>query len=83
MIRQRLGHVRHDTTGGDVYLHCLPLPSVILPRDRSERTYLTSCPRMLLEEVTAQQLLSRGFIVVRLCGSFGRFQNDYITFPTE
>lgn len=26
MIRQRLGHsVRHDTTGGDVYLRCLPL----------------------------------------------------------
>lgn len=25
MIRQRLGHVRHDTTGGDVYLRRLPL----------------------------------------------------------
>lgn len=45
--------------------------------------YLMSCPRMLLEEITAQQLLSRGFIVARLCGSFGHFQNDYITFPAE
>lgn len=45
--------------------------------------YLMSCPRMLLEEVTAQQLLSHDFIVARLCGSFSRFQNDYITFLTE
>lgn len=36
MIRQRLGHaVRHDTTGGDVYLRCLSL--FHFPRDPSER----------------------------------------------
>lgn len=48
MIRQRLGHVRHDTTGGDVYLRCLPLsfPAIVL------KGYLTSCPRMFLGEVT-------------------------------
>lgn len=57
-------------------------PSFIL-RAIVLKGYLTSCPRMLLEEVTAQQFLSRGFIVVRLCGSFGHFQNDYITFPAE
>lgn len=83
MIRQRLGHVRHDTTGGDVYLHCPPLPPSFILRAIVLKGYLTSCPRMLLEEVTAQQLLSCGFIVASLCDSFGRFQNDCITFPTE
>lgn len=79
MIRQRLGHVRHDTTGGDVYLCCLPLsfPAIVL------KGYLTSCPRMFLGEVTPRRLLSRGTIVLRLCSSFGYFQNDYITFPDE
>lgn len=62
MIRQRLGHVRHDTTGGDVYLRCLPRS--FFARDPSERIYLTSCPRILLEGITAQRHLSHDDFIV-------------------
>ena len=80
MIRQRLGHVRHDTTGGDVYLYCLPLSFPARSFWKDTWCLVLGCSS---KKITAQQLLSCGFIVIRLCGSFGHFQNDYITFPAE
>lgn len=61
-----------------------PLSRSFILRTTALKGYLTSCPRMLLEEVTARRLLFRDFIVARLYrGSFAHFQNDYIVFPTE
>jgi len=56
------------------------------PRDRSERipdVLSSDAPRRSASLRDDSYLMVLLFYCVRLCGSFGHFQNDYITFPVE
>lgn len=59
MIRQRLGHVRHDTTGGDVYLRCLPLSF-------SARSFWKDTWRLVLGCSSKKSLRNNFYLVVSL-----------------